>query len=244
MHVAIIMDGNGRWARARNLPRAFGHRVGARRVEECVRAAPGLGVTDLTLYAFSTENWKRSPYEVSSIFRLLRVYFARKAAELRAEGVRVRFIGRRDQLSDAVRATMAQVEDATRECRRLHLNIAVDYGGRNELVRIMQHCATLGARKAVNPKEIDETFVTAASDLPDAPAPDLIIRTGGERRLSNFLLWHLAYSELDFVDDLWPDFSVPALEASLQRFRSRVRRYGRVEGQDCTVCKLPSLPTE
>lgn len=232
MHLAIIMDGNGRWAQARNLPRAFGHRVGALRVEECVRAAPGLGITDLTLYAFSTENWKRSPYEVSSIFRLLRVYFARKASELRAEGVRVRFIGRRDQLSDAVRTTMAHVEHITQDGHRLHLNIAVDYGGRNELVRIMRRCATLGAEQAITPDQIDEAFVTAESDLSDAPAPDLMIRTGGERRLSNFLLWHLAYSELDFVDELWPDFSVPKLEGALQRFRSRNRRFGGVDPQD------------
>lgn len=228
MHIAIIMDGNGRWAQRRSLPRVFGHRAGVSRVEECVRAAPDLGIAELTLYAFSTENWKRTPYEVSSIFRLLRVYFNRKAQELAAEGVRVRFIGRRDRLSDPVRATMKFVEDLTEGCTRLSLNIAIDYGGRDELLRVMQQCARLGAEEGLSPDEIDEDFVARHSDLPHANAPDLVIRTGGERRISNFLLWHVAYSEFIFEDALWPDFTVEKLQQSLETLKGRERRFGGV----------------
>lgn len=228
MHLAIIMDGNGRWARLRNLPRAFGHRAGALRVEECVRAAPSLGVRELTLYAFSTENWKRTPYEVASIFRLLRVYFTRKANELRSEGVCVRFIGRRDQLAEPVRATMHHVEEITRQGDRLRLNIALDYGGQNELVRIVRRCVSLGSEGLLSPDLVDEALVTAHSDLPDSTPPDLVLRTGGEQRLSNFLLWHVAYSELDFIEDLWPDFTVAKLEAALDKFQRRTRRFGGI----------------
>lgn len=226
MHIAIIMDGNGRWAQRRNLPRAFGHRSGALRVEECVRVAPDLGITELTLYAFSTENWKRPAYEITSIFRLLRVYFTRKAQELRDEDVRVRFIGRRDRLSAPVVTTMRMIEDMTSHCRRLSLNIAIDYGGRHELLEVMRLCAKQGAAQHVSADEIDEDFVSARSCLSGSEPLDLLIRTGGERRLSNFLLWHLAYSELEFVDELWPDFTADALKASIEHFRTRQRRFG------------------
>ena len=219
------MDGNGRWASRKGLPRSFGHRVGARRVEECVRAAPDLGIGNLTLYAFSTENWKRPKYEITAIFRLFRVFFRRKAQELRVENVRVRFIGRRDNLNEQVLATMAWVESLTADCTGLRLNIAVDYGGRNELVRIVEKVVA-DASAGKGGSLISEADITARSDLADVPAPDLIIRTGGERRISNFLLWHIAYSELDFIDTLWPDFSASDLREAMDRFKARSRRYG------------------
>ena len=222
----MILDGNGRWAKLRGLPRVFGHRAGVSRVEECVRAAPDLGIKHLTLYAFSTENWKRSPYEVTSIFRLLRVYFNRKAQELRDEEVRVRFIGRRDNLNEQVKATIEYVEDLTSSGERLHLNIAVDYGGQDEIVRVMRNVSVLSRNGHIQASDIDEAFVSSLSDLQASPAPDLIIRTGGDKRLSNFLLWHSAYSELEFCDKLWPDFKVQDLSGIIEDFRRRDRRYG------------------
>lgn len=225
MHVAIIMDGNGRWANKRGLPRSFGHRAGVQRVEECVRAAPGMGISDLTLYAFSTENWKRPQYEITAIFRLLRVFFRRKAEELKSEDVRVRFIGRRDNLNSQVLATMSWVEAITADCTGLRLNIAVDYGGRNELLRIVEKVVADTIASGTD-FTVTEADITARSDLSVGPAPDLIIRTGGERRISNFLLWHIAYSELDFIDTLWPDFSASDLGEAVVRFRARNRRFG------------------
>lgn len=226
VHVAMILDGNGRWAKARGLPRVFGHRAGASRVEECVRVAPDIGIKQLTLYAFSTENWKRTPYEVTSIFRLLRVYFNRQARELRDEGVQVKFIGRRDKLNEQVKATMEYVEELTSSCTRLQLNIAVDYGGQDEIVRVMRDVCEMSKEGRLQASDIDEAFVSSLSDLRSSPPPDLIIRTGGDKRLSNFLLWHLAYSELEFVDELWPDFKVEHLCRIIDGFKARQRRFG------------------
>lgn len=231
MHIAIVMDGNGRWARKRNLPRAFGHRAGALRVEECVRVAPDLGINELTLYAFSTENWKRPAYEVSSIFRLLRVYFNRKAQELKAENVCVRFIGRRDRLSGPVQSTMKMIETMTAQCNRLRLNIAIEYGGQSELIDIVQRCTELGASGALVSSDIDVDLINRMSFLPESAPPDLMIRTGGERRLSNFLLWHIAYSELHFLDVLWPDFNSELLAEALQQLACRERRFGGLTEQ-------------
>ena len=228
LHVAMILDGNGRWAKSRGLPRVFGHRAGVSRVEDCVRVAPDLGITHLTLYAFSTENWKRSPYEVTSIFRLLRVYFSRKARELRDEGVQVKFIGRRDKLNEQVKATMEHVEELTSSCTRLQLNIAVDYGGQDEIVRVMRSVSEMSRDGRLQTSDIDEALVSSLSDLCSSPPPDLIIRTGGDKRLSNFLLWHLAYSELEFADELWPDFRVEQFSMIIDGFKSRQRRYGSV----------------
>ena len=226
LHLAMILDGNGRWAKARGLPRVFGHRAGVSRVEECVRAAPELGIKHLTLYAFSTENWKRAPYEVTSIFRLLRTYFNRKARELRDEGVQVKFIGRRDKLTDQVKTTMEYVEELTLSCTGLQLNIAVDYGGQDEIVRVMRNVSEMSREGRLQASDIDEAFVSSLSDLRSSPPPDLIIRTGGDKRLSNFLLWHLAYSELEFADELWPDFKVEQLSKIIDGFKARQRRYG------------------
>lgn len=228
MHVALILDGNGRWATNRGLPRVFGHRAGVLRVEECVRIAPDIGITDLTLYAFSTENWRRPAREVNALFALLKLYFTRKAQELASEGVRVRFIGRRADLHRSVVATMERVEALTQNGKRLNLNIAVDYGGRDEILRVMRVAADMVRDGAMTSAEIDEDFVTRHSDLAASGQPDLVIRTGGDQRISNFLLWHIAYSELEFVDALWPDFTAAALEKIIANFGNRERRFGRV----------------
>ncbi len=226
LHVAMILDGNGRWAKLRGLPRVFGHRAGVSRAEECIRAAPDLGITHLTMYAFSTENWKRAPYEVTSIFRLLRLYFGKKAKELKEQGVRVRFIGRRDKLDDQIKKTMIFVEELTSSCTRLQLNIAVDYGGQDEIVRTLRTACEMAVKGNLASHDINEELISSLSDLRASPPPDLIIRTGGDKRLSNFLLWHSAYSELEFCNMLWPDFKVQDLSEIVDEFRGRERRFG------------------
>jgi undecaprenyl diphosphate synthase len=228
MHVAIIMDGNGRWATERGLPRVFGHRAGVPRVEECVRAAPDLGIKELTLFAFSTENWKRPRPEIVNLFRLMRIYFNRKARDLYAEGVRVRFIGRREALPKVILDTIDYVESLTRDRERLLLNIAVDYGGRDEILRAAGFLIEASKRGELPDGPITEVQLKAMSDLPDATDPDLIIRTGGDRRISNFMLWHAAYSEIEFTPELWPDFTKTRLGEIIGEFAKRERRFGAV----------------
>jgi undecaprenyl diphosphate synthase len=227
MHIAIIMDGNGRWAQKQELPRTMGHRAGVLAVEECVRAAANLNVTDLTLYAFSTENWRRPRPEISALFRLFNGYFKNKARELKKEGVSVRFIGRRDKLSKAVLKTMHEVETLTKDGVRLILNIGIDYGGRDEILRATNKLIDGVLRRKILPSDIDEDLFSKYTDLPFNRAdPDLIIRTGGDRRLSNFMLWHAAYSEIEFSDTLWPDFDKSHLAASIESLKIRNRRFG------------------
>jgi undecaprenyl diphosphate synthase len=227
MHIAIIMDGNGRWAQKQELPRTMGHRAGVLAVEECVRAAANLNVTDLTLYAFSTENWRRPRPEISALFRLFNGYFKNKARELKKEGVSVRFIGRRDKLSKAVLKTMHEVETLTKDGVRLILNIGIDYGGRDEILRATNKLIDGVLRRKILPSDIDEDLFSKYTDLPFNRAdPDLIIRTGGDRRLSNFMLWHAAYSEIEFTDTLWPDFDKSHLAASIESLKIRNRRFG------------------
>ena len=227
MHIAIIMDGNGRWAQKQELPRTMGHRAGVLAVEECVRAAANLNVTDLTLYAFSTENWRRPRPEISALFRLFNGYFKNKASELKKEGVSVRFIGRRDKLSKAVLKTMHEVETLTKDGVRLILNIGIDYGGRDEILRATNKLIDGVLRRKILPSDIDEDLFSKYTDLPFNRAdPDLIIRTGGDRRLSNFMLWHAAYSEIEFTDTLWPDFDKSHLAASIESLKIRNRRFG------------------
>ena len=227
MHIAIIMDGNGRWAANQNLPRTLGHRAGVLAVEKCVRSAAELNVSDLTLYAFSTENWKRPRPEISALFKLFNGYFKNKARELKKEGVLVRFIGRRDKLSKAVLKTMHEVESLTRGGTRLILNIGVDYGGRDEILRTTNKLINDVLIGNIPKSEINEDLFSNYTDLRfDRPSPDLIIRTGGERRLSNFMLWHAAYSEIEFSDILWPDFDYKNLERSINQLNLRERRFG------------------
>ena len=225
MHIAIIMDGNGRWAQSRGMSRLNGHREGARRVEDIVRHVSDLGVTTLTLYAFSTENWQRPSLEVQTLFQLIKLYLRQKVQTLVVENVRINFIGRRDQLPKPVVAEMSKSESATKACTGLKLNIAVDYGGRNEIIRAVN---AIIQDNGLNNKEISEADISDYSDLKGQPDPDLIIRTGGDKRLSNFMLWHAAYSELDFIDTLWPDFSPSELDVALARFHAASRRYGAI----------------
>ena len=230
MHIAIIMDGNGRWAQRQELPRTMGHRAGVLAVEECVRAAANLNVSDLTLYVFSTENWRRPRPEISALFRLFNGYFKNKARELKKEGVSGRFIGRRDKLSKSVLKTMYEVETLTRGGTRLILNIGIDYGGRDEILRTTNKLIDGVLMGKISQSDIDEDLFSKYTDLSFTRSdPDLIIRTGGEQRLSNFMLWHAAYSEIEFSNTLWPDFDHNHLAKSIEKFNSGNRSFGGLD---------------
>ena len=228
LHVAIIMDGNGRWATQRGLPRIFGHRQGARRAQAVVEACPGLGISHVTLYAFSTENWKRSNAEVVGLFSILSRYIRREADRFHAEGVRVRFIGDRRPLEPKLRLLMDWIEKRTAENSRLHLTIAVNYGGRDELVRVARALAARAVAGELAADDIDAMDLTDCLDTRELPDPDLVIRTGGETRTSNFLPWQSAYAEYEFCPTLWPDFTPADLASSVERFFGRERRFGAV----------------
>jgi undecaprenyl diphosphate synthase len=220
--VAIIMDGNGRWAERRRLPVAEGHRAGTTALRRTVEAAIDLGVETLVVYAFSTENWSRPAGEVDSLMDIFGETIERELPDLVRQGVRTRFIGRRDRASSELREQMERLEDQTAANDRLDLWVALDYGGRAELVEAARRLAESGIDSA----EIDENLLRANLYAPDLPDPDLLIRTSGELRISNFLLWQLAYSELVFVDTLWPDFGHAELEHALAAYARRRRRYG------------------
>jgi undecaprenyl diphosphate synthase len=220
--VAIILDGNGRWAKRRGLPTAAGHRAGARTVRRVVEAAIDLGIDDLSVFAFSTENWSRPQDEVDALMVIFAETIERELPDLAEQGVRVRFIGRRDRAPESLRARMQAMEDRTGLNTRLNLWVAFDYGGRAELVEAARRIVESG----VDPAEIDENVFAANLYQPDLPDPDLLIRTSGELRVSNFLLWQLAYSELVFVDKLWPDFEERDLRAALAEYASRRRSFG------------------
>lgn len=225
-HIAIIMDGNGRWAKARNLPRAEGHRRGAEAVRETVRAAREIGIRYLTLYAFSSENWRRPADEVDGLMSLMRLYLRREIAELHRNGIRVRFIGERKPLSDDIKALMRQAEATTEGNDAMTLVIAVNYGGQAEIVRAARALAEAASRGIIDPADIDEEVFGRYLYTLDIPEPDLLIRTSGEQRLSNFLLWQSAYTELLFDDTLWPDFNRHALLDAIQIYCRRERRFG------------------
>ena len=220
--VAIIMDGNGRWARRRGLAIALGHRAGTRALRRTVESAIDLGVHNLVVYAFSTENWSRSQDEVDALMEIFGETIERELPDLAEQGVRVRFIGRRDRAPEALRARMEAMEDRTELNSRLGLWIAFDYGGRAELVRAARRIAESG----MDPREIDENVVAQHLYAPELPDPDLLIRTSGELRVSNFMLWQLAYAELVFVDRLWPDFDGRDLRGALAEYARRRRRFG------------------
>lgn len=224
------MDGNGRWATERGWPRLVGHRKGAERVKQIVRAAPDLGIRWLTVYAFSTENWKRSTEEVLGLMNIFSRYIEREADRLSAEGVRMRFIGDRGRLDDKLRRLMAGIEARTAGNSRLNLTVAINYGGRNELARAARQLAEDVAAGRLAPADITEDRLAAALDTHDLPDPDLVIRTSGEMRTSNYLLWQSAYAEYEFTPTLWPDFSPDELAAILSRYGSRTRRFGGVVG--------------
>jgi undecaprenyl diphosphate synthase len=218
--VAIIMDGNGRWARRRNLPVAAGHRAGSRSLRPVVESAIDLGVQSLAVFAFSTENWTRPPDEVEMLMEIFTETIDRELPDLVRQGVRTRFVGRRDRAPESLRAKMAALEDATAGADRLQLWIAFDYGGRAEILEAARRAVTAGMT------DLDEESFAALLYAPDMPDPDLLIRTSGELRISNFLLWQLAYAELVFVDKLWPEFGGDDLRAALEDYASRRRRFG------------------
>jgi undecaprenyl diphosphate synthase len=220
--VAIIMDGNGRWAESRGLPVADGHREGTKALRRTVEAAIDLGVETLAVYAFSTENWSRPAGEVDSLMDIFGETIERELPDLARQGVRTRFMGRRDRAPDELREQIEGLEAETAANDRLNLWIAFDYGGRAELVQAARRLVEAG----VDPAEIDEDALRANLYAPELPDPDLLIRTSGELRISNFLLWQLAYSELVFLDRLWPDFGRDELEHALAAYAQRRRRYG------------------
>ncbi|SFU14498.1 polyprenyl diphosphate synthase [Sedimentitalea nanhaiensis] len=227
-HVAIIMDGNGRWAQARGRPRLFGHHAGARRVREVVEACPDLGIKYLTIFAFSTENWKRTQVEVAGLMSLFRRYIAKETRALDARGVRVRFIGDRVRLDAKLIALMDQLETQTRHNDSVHLTIALNYGGRDEVARATKRLAQDVADGKLLPENVDEETLPRYLDTYVLPDPDLVIRTSGEARISNFLLWQSAYAEYEFIDTLWPDFSAEELRRLCTSYGARDRRFGAV----------------
>lgn len=225
-HVAVIMDGNGRWAKNRGWPRLVGHRRGAERVKQIVRACPDLGVRWLTVYAFSTENWKRSTEEVLGLMGIFARYIEKEADALSAEGVRMRFIGGRDRLDPKLQRLMAGIEARTSVNTRLNLTVAINYGGRDELTRAAARLARDLAAGRICEADLSEAALAARLDTAGIPDPDLVIRTSGETRTSNFLPWQAAYAEYEFTETLWPDFSPEVLAGILSRFEQRERRFG------------------
>src|SRR3954454_6469647 len=225
-HVAIIMDGNGRWAAARGLPRVEGHRRGVEAVRKTVRAAGEMGIACLTLFSFSSENWQRPPSEVRDLMGLLRRFIRNDLAELHASNVRVRVIGERVGLDRGILRLLEEAEDLTRNNDGLMLVVAFNYGARDEIARAARRIAEEVASGSLRPEAVTAELIGRRLDAPDLSDPDLIIRTSGEQRLSNFLLWQAAYSELVFTPVYWPDFDRPALEAAIEDYRRRERRFG------------------
>lgn len=227
-HVAIIMDGNGRWATQRGKPRLYGHHAGAKRVREIVRACPDIGVKYLTIFAFSTENWKRTQSEVSGLMKLFRRYITREARALLAEGVRVRFIGDRIKLDEKLVRVMDELELLTSDNSKVHLTIALNYGGRDEVARATKRLAREVKAGRVDPEDVNGETLARFLDTYFLPDPDLVIRTSGEARISNFLLWQSAYAEYEFIDTLWPDFNKSIFADIVASYASRDRRFGAV----------------
>ena len=222
-HIAIIMDGNRRWARARGVSELDGHAAGVEAIRELLRHAVRRGIPVMTLYAFSRENWARTDEEVVGLFQLLEQAIRSETDELRAQGVQVRLLGRRDELPPATRASIESALAATADGSRMRLNIAFNYAGRTELVDAVRTIV----RKGLDPEAIDEATIAGALYTAGLPDPDLVLRTGGEQRLSNFLIWQSAYAELITVDTLWPDFGPADLDGALAEYASRTRRFGR-----------------
>ena len=226
VHVAIIMDGNGRWAKAKGLPRAAGHAQGAEAVRRTVKAASDLGIQYLTLYGFSLENWKRPAKEIADLMGLLRLYLRKEISELHREGVRIRFIGDRSMLAADIISLIEMSEQKTRANTKLDLVIALSYGSRQEITAAVRQLVEDVAAGEISADAIDENALEGRLYTADMPDPDLIVRTSGEQRISNFLLWQSAYAEFVFTDVLWPDFSREKLEDSIEEFSRRERRYG------------------
>lgn len=228
LHIAIIMDGNGRWAQAKHRPRVFGHQAGVKTVRRIVEDAAELGVKYLTLYSFSTENWTRPKAEIAALFELLRKYVEDDLETLNDNNVRVRILGSRKGLKPDLLALINRVEKRTETNDEFHLNIAFNYGGRDEILRAMKKAVAAG----VDISAMEEGDLTPYLDTADIPEPDLMIRTSGETRISNFLLWQAAYSEFIFTDVLWPDFSKADLELAIAEFQTRERRFGNLNASE------------
>ncbi|MFG6595801.1 polyprenyl diphosphate synthase [Sulfitobacter sp. 1A13368] len=228
-HVAIIMDGNGRWATQRGRPRLFGHHAGAKRVREIVECCPDVGVEYLTIFAFSTENWKRTQVEVAGLMSLFRRYISKEMRSLSDYGARVRFIGDRDRLDDKLIKLMGELEAHTAHNTRINLTIALNYGGRDEVARATHRLAQDVASGKLDPDSVDEETLPRYLDTHVLPDPDLVIRTSGEARISNFLLWQSAYAEYEFIDTLWPDFTRDEFARLCAAYGGRDRRFGAVK---------------
>ncbi|MGM4980990.1 MULTISPECIES: isoprenyl transferase [Rhizobium] len=234
-HVAIIMDGNGRWANARGLPRTMGHRKGVEAVRETVRAAGDIGVKYLTLFAFSSENWRRPETEVSDLLGLLKAFIRRDLAELHRQNVRIRVIGDRSNLRGDILPLLIEAEETTRDNTALTLVIAFNYGSRDEIARAVVSLAKDVEAGRLRPQDISPELLDARLDTAGIPDPDLIIRTSGEERLSNFLLWQAAYSEFMFMPEYWPDFSRDLFFAALEKYAARDRRFGGLSGKQAAA---------
>ena len=227
-HIAIIMDGNGRWAKKRGLPRSVGHKKGAETVKEITRAAGEMGVKYLTLYAFSTENWQRPAEEVETLMGLLREYLKSDLKELQENGVRIIFIGERSMLPADIVESMSKLEEETIGNDKMTLCVALSYGSRQEIVQAARKIAVLVKRGDIAPEDVDAKMFAGLLYTKDIPDPDLVIRTSGEQRVSNYLLWQIAYAEFYFTDVLWPDFDRRCLEDIIKNFNARERRYGKI----------------
>ncbi|MCR4717394.1 MAG: isoprenyl transferase [Lachnospiraceae bacterium] len=229
-HVAIIMDGNGRWAKKRFLPRNMGHVEGAKTVEQICEDAWDLGIKYLTVYAFSTENWKRPKSEVDALMNLLNKYLVDSIERTSKNNMRVRVIGDKSKLSEDLQANIANLEKASSVNDGLQFTIALNYGSRDEITRAIKNIANDVKAGIVNPEDIDESYISSRLDTFDIPDPDIMIRTSGEERLSNWMLWQLAYAEFYFTDCLWPDFNKDELIKAIEYYNCRDRRYGGVKG--------------
>jgi undecaprenyl diphosphate synthase len=225
MHIAVIMDGNGRWAARRHLPRSAGHRAGAKAVDTVVAAAARHGIGTLTLYAFSADNWNRPPAEVSALFTLLRRYLLTQTHRCLEQSIRINVIGRRERLDPGLLQSIERSERATAHCSGMHLRIAIDYSAQHSL---LEACRRLQLESGVDKSRFVECLAEVDHAVAPTPEVDLLIRTGGEKRLSDFLLWESAYAELHFVECLWPDFDEPAFEQALAEYARRDRRFGRI----------------
>lgn len=227
-HIAIIMDGNGRWATRQGLPRSMGHRKGAEVVKTITKAVAEEGIKYLTLYAFSTENWQRSEDEVSFLMNLLRQYLKNDLQEIKDNKIRICFIGERNMLDKDIQEAMANLEKETENFDKMTLCIALSYGSRQEIVAAVKKVANLVKNGDMSVEDIDVNLFSNMLYTKDIPNPDLLIRTSGEQRISNYLLWQLAYSELAFTDVLWPDFSPEVLKQIIENYKTRERRYGKI----------------
>ena len=241
-HVAVNMDGNGRWARQRHLPRVEGHRAGASAVRETVETAARLRLDALTLYAFSTENWKRPKAEVSTLFALLKEFLKREFRSLVENDIRFRVVGRPDGLDPSVRSALATALEATASCRGMVFSVALNYSGRAEIADAARALARDAAAGRLDPEAIDEDAVARRLYTADLPDPDLLIRTSGELRISNFLLWQIAYAEIHVTPVLWPDFRRQHLLEALLDYQRRERRYGGVTEEDASASGAPPAP--